>query len=195
MKLPAETDTNLTFGEFKTLLLQANYGFIGCGSYAEVYSKRYAKTVVKIGKVGCFGYHGKNLWDTDAYINFLKRIDPLNPMFPKITEMSLFRCKLGDHNSEEYEYYYVVRMERLSDWYVVPMAKRTQLLSKLGINSIYEFEDHQRKPKFKCAFAKKAYTILAPLFRMFTCDIHDGNVMWRKHSQTDIQLVITDPIC
>ena len=193
MQLPTETATTTSCSELVRLLDKNKYNVVGDGGYATVYAQAKSSTVVKVGRLSY--YDG---WADDAYLTFLRKMDPTNPMFPVITEITLF------NNNDEL--YYVIRMERLIELELVPDRTRDEVFKSLGIVDIYDFEwvpawakgdewtAPMARPKIKCAFAKKAHALLIRLFKLHNTDVHDGNFMWRMRTGDTPQLVITDPI-
>jgi hypothetical protein len=186
MKLDNVKSTSVSFNEYKKRLRKQGYRKLGSGLYAEVYSKKGCNHVIKLAHM-C-----DHLWHHDGYLAYLRHIDPSNPMFPRIKSVERFNYKEPKH--KQLVRYYAVKMERLIEYEDVDWDTCDAEFKRMGIESFYDFEEPPAyAPKLKDKVVKSAYKTLQKLWRKFSNDLHDGNVMWRKEKQGRYQLVITDP--
>lgn len=170
-------------------LHKQGYRVVGTGFYSNVYGKKYTNHVIKVGHT-----RYKDPID-DAYLSFIRMVaNSKNPHFPKVLGFSLYKAA-GT-------YWYAVKLEKLVPFFKVPYKKRKDRVFHWVKVSSYEEESQReyitwnpnRSPK-RCKFEKDAYNTLYALFRRHNDDLHENNIMWRKQSNSQLQLVITDPAC
>lgn len=186
MKLPSAVDTNVSFKDFMKQLKNEGYRKLGSGLYAHVFAKKGVEGVIKVGNLD------DRLWHEDGYVAFLRMIDPSNPLYPEIHSIQRYNVRTKGKRYPA-DRYYVVHMERLIDSESTSWKKQEEALEALGIDDIYDLEVKKRYlPKFKSKWFKEAYSALHKLWRTYSDDLHEGNVMWRKRDK-GYQMVITDP--
>lgn len=193
MKVDSIIRTSVSYINYITELKNQGYRLVGHGAFAQVYGKHTSNHVIKIGLV--------DDWKEDAYIGFLREIDPSNKLFPKIHSIERFYYKgeeksgLEEGNIKVTDRYYVVKMERLLSFSEVKGKDRMAVYNRHGIGDIYDLgQCCSNRPKFRTKRARTAFDILKKLYDRYEEDIHDGNVMFRKSRSGKLELVITDPV-
>lgn len=164
--------------------LKANkFKSVGSGLYADVFARPKDDYVIKVGGVRY------NSWDKDGYVGFLKRINPNNPLFPKIRAVQLCQPINDDP-------FYVVEMERLLKFSSRKIDSQTKKssLQNLGLSKIWDLESYviDKLEESEHKHMQGAAKILSKLYHCHMEDIHDGNIMWRQNGN-QVHLVITDP--
>ena len=191
-KLPAALPTKLERWNYMQVLERDGYEQIGCGSFADVYSKRKLNTVLKIGRV-----------NGDSYMRYVERIGLMsaNVHFPKIHSVTIYDTDMGDPYSDPY---YVVEMEKLHSLdQAARVAKieyafeeRQKIVKSLGIHDIYDLSPSWIDNVFSPSgdFTEAVQTLKFLYDSGAGCDVTDRNVMYRVSANKKIDLVLTDPV-
>lgn len=147
---------------------------LGEGAYAKVFAKKNSKTqVVRVTEDS-----------EDGYFRWAKVVGlkSNNPHFPKISKVTIHKSRRGWG-----EFLGVIVLEKLLGYWDIPVTAREKAFKEVGAEDLSDLEFRYFEPKTKAAKA-----LLNALTRANGCDIHDGNVMFRK-TKTGYTLVVTDP--
>jgi hypothetical protein len=148
--------------------------YIGCGAFASVYRKRGSDRVVKIGTP-----------NEDHYLKYVKLVGLNNPCihFPKISKVVVARD------------FYEVEMEYLTGWSQTSYTMRSKAMTSAGLEYYTDLVEPERI-KNTGPHSLQLRKVMTKLF-YGDCedyiDLHEGNVMFRRHGRT-ADLVVTDPV-
>lgn len=198
MKLPKPIKTDLCQEAMERKIARRTCS-IGEGAFATVYKHpSIKKRVYKIG--GCDDNPNE-----EGYLAFVKKVmrNSKNPFFPKIYSVRIYRYveKLSKRDAKDGLepcscHYYVVEMEKLTKFFSLKDHEliMARLLGRKTYNQ-WGVEALERVRRHYKGHLRKAVKALQPLFKEYSRDMHEGNVMWRTSRKDDVpQLVIIDPV-